>query len=86
MGGGERRSTNEWWLEGDVRSRSNRNVGTPGAEECEDTRRAELGKTQDFLIFWVGFFGFIGFLVGLNPNGPRTTRLVDNGVGNFHGD
>jgi hypothetical protein len=48
--------------------------------------RSELGKTQDFLIYWVGFFGFIGFLVGLNPNGPRTTRLVDNGVGNFHGD
>jgi hypothetical protein len=46
MGGGERRSTNEWCGGGDVRSRSNRNVGTPGAEECEDTRRAARSKMR----------------------------------------
>jgi hypothetical protein len=45
MGGGERRSTNEWCGGGDVRSRSNRNVGTPGGEEREDTRRAARHST-----------------------------------------
>jgi hypothetical protein len=39
----ESRSTNEWCGRGDVRSRSNRNVGTPGEQERKNTRRAARG-------------------------------------------
>jgi hypothetical protein len=46
MGGGQRRSTNEWCGRRDDRSRSNRNVGTPGEGEREDSS-PKRGRTSE---------------------------------------